>query len=278
MNKMIDCHIHVFQQQWDNEQFQRRLNDAGIDEGFVISLPPNTFQGLLNGLQITDQERLENLLKNCNESPALIPVYWINPLAADVKQQIERAVTAGVKAFKVICNTFMPGTPQALDCYQLIADTGCPILFHSGILWDGAPSSDYNRPANFEPLLKVEKLRFSLAHISWPWVDELIAVYGKFSNAHQRNPNLSCEMFIDTTPGTPRIYRREALTKLFTVGYDIENNIIFGSDSTTHDYRNDWCRDWIEYDNAILKDLNINQQVIDNMFYHNAKRFLTGTK
>jgi len=60
---MIDCHIHVFQQQWDNEQFQRRLNDAGIDEGFVISLPPNTFQGLLNGLQITDQERLENLLK-----------------------------------------------------------------------------------------------------------------------------------------------------------------------------------------------------------------------
>jgi predicted TIM-barrel fold metal-dependent hydrolase len=85
-------------------------------------------------------------------------------------------------------------------------------------------------------------------------------------------------MFIDTTPGTPRIYRREALTKLFTVGYDIENNIIFGSDSTTHDYRNDWCRDWIEYDNAILKDLNINQQVIDNMFYHNAKRFLTGTK
>lgn len=28
-------------------------------------------------------------------------------------------------------------------------------------------------------------------------------------------------MFLDLTPGTPEIYRRDLLTKLFTIGYDV---------------------------------------------------------
>lgn len=77
-----------------------------------------------------------------------------------------------------------------------------------------APSSQYNRPSEFEPLLEINGLKFSLAHISWPWCDELIAVYGKFLNAYAGNPDHSVEMFIDITPGTPPIYRQEVLTKL----------------------------------------------------------------
>ena len=78
-------------------------------------------------------------------------------------------------------------------------------------------------------------MRFSLAHISWPWCDELIAAYGKILNASASRADYRGEMFVDITPGTPTIYRREALTKLFTVGYDIQDNVIFGRKQRSSD-------------------------------------------
>ena len=36
-------------------------------------------------------------------------------------------------------------------------------------------------------------------------------------------------MFIDTTPGTPELYRREVLTKLFKI-YDVKDRVLFGTD------------------------------------------------
>jgi hypothetical protein len=106
------------------------------------------------------------------------------------------------------------------------------MLFHSGILYDGRDTSRYNRPAEFECLLDVPGLRFAMAHISWPWCDEMIALYGKFQAAHGSRADVP-ELFIDTTPGTPAIYRRDALTKVFTVGFDVKHNVLFGSDSVT---------------------------------------------
>ena len=97
------------------------------------------------------------------------------------------------------------------------------------------PSSPFNRPAEFEALLAVKGLTFCLAHIGWPWCDEMIAVYGNSSTRTLKHADAG-EMFIDLTPGTPPIYRKEALTKLFTVGYDIEDNVIFGTDCTADDY------------------------------------------
>ena len=49
--------------------------------------------------------------------------------------------------------------------------------------------------------------------------------------------DLSVEMFIDTTLGTPVIYRNEVLTKLLTVGYDVLDNIIFGTNCNTSEYK-----------------------------------------
>jgi hypothetical protein len=41
------------------------------------------------------------------------------------------------------------------------------------------------------------------------------------------------EMYFDLTRGTPKIYRRELLTKLYTVGMDVEDNVLFGTDDNT---------------------------------------------
>ena len=144
-------------------------------------------------------------------------------------------------------------------------------------------SSKFNHPIEFECLLEVRNLRFALAHISWPWCDDLIALYGKFIHARRARPDLNVEMFIDTTPGTPPIYRKEALRKLFTVGYDIENNVMFGSDSSAEHYDASNAADLvyetsgitatIAEDKRILKDLEIPETTIAKYLSANLASF-----
>ena len=122
--------------------------------------------------------------------------------------------------------------------------------------------------------MAVDGLRFALAHVSWPWSDECIAVYGKFLNAYSRRPELSVEMFIDLTPGTPAIYRQEVLTRLLTVGYDIEHNLLFGSDCNADNYNATWTREWLNRDTAIFRSLEIPDSVMADIQAENLRRFL----
>ncbi|MFC1452124.1 amidohydrolase family protein [Verrucomicrobiota bacterium] len=269
---ILDGHIHIRGGSEDPGLLARRFGEAGVEGGSIISLPPSSFRGF--GEPLTNQERLDNLLSWCRAGSHLYPFYWIDPLENDAAEQVDVAVAGGVRGFKVICNRFPPGHEKAMPVYRSIARAGKPMLFHSGILWDGAPSSPFNRPAGFEALLEVDGLRFCLAHISWPWCDECLAVYGKFLNAFTRRSGLSVEMFIDVTPGTPPIYRREALTKLYTIGYDVESNVIFGSDSCANDYGTAWVREWIERDTAILGELGVSGESVELLMSGNLLRFV----
>ena len=269
---IIDGHIHINNADYDQSLFMTRLSEAGIDGGIILSLSPDSFRPW--SAKISPEERINNVMTLCRDQTALYPFFWIDPLADDADDQIDTAINAGIKGFKVICDLFYPENPKAMKTFKAIAERNRPILFHSGILWDGKPSSKYNQPVHFEPLLEIKNLRFSLAHISWPWVDELIAVYGKFQNSYKLNPDTSCEMFIDTTPGTPEIYRRDALVKLFTVGYDIENNIFFGTDELVENYNVTWTKNWIDIDKKIMNSLSLSEEIIDKVFADNVKRFL----
>ncbi len=268
----FDSHVHLGEDTNDREVFIKRLKQAGVSEAVVISKPPKSFENIMKSG--APENRLEEIISFTRNAENLHPFFWIDPLENDAVKQIDAAVKEGIKGFKVICDRFFPGDKKPMDIFRRIADTGKPLLFHSGILWDGKPSGVYNRPLAFEPLLEVDGLKFCLAHISWPWIDECLAVYGKFLNAYSRRPDLSVEMFIDTTPGTPEIYRMEALSKLFTIGYDVENNVMFGSDCNTSDYNVTWTRNWIKRDTNIFHGLGLSDGTMEKVFGGNMKRFL----
>ncbi len=269
---ILDGHIHVGKRGDDPAGLVGRLKEAGIEGGVVISLSPTTDDG-----PDDPGERLDDVLRRTAGHEMLFPFFWIDPLHPGAPDQVAAAVERGVAGFKVIPHNHLPGDDRAMLVYRLIADAGKPLLFHSGILWDGRPSGNFCRPCNFEALLEVDGLRFALAHISWPWVDECIAVYGKFLNAYSSRPDLSVEMFIDLTPGTPPIYRRDALTKLFTVGYDVANNVLFGLDSSTEDYNVAWANEWIERDNAIYAELGLDEAARRKVYADNLLRFVGAT-
>lgn len=267
---MLDGHMHIMNRIINKEGLVNKLTQAGMDGGIILSLPPAS----MNFGEYPTEERLENLFqwKECNAE--LYPFYWIDPTEDNALDQVSVAANYGVCGFKVICNRFYPEDERAQRVFEAIARINKPILFHSGILWDGAASSQYNRPGGFEALLKIDGLKFALAHGSWPWVDECIAVYGKFLNAYSRQPDLSVEMFIDITPGTPPIYREELLTKLFKIGYDVENNILFGSDCNLDDYNSEWTMEWVKRDKEIYDKLSVDSSVVEKVFSGNLKRFL----
>jgi len=269
---LLDGHVHITSQDGSPSAFRTQLARAGMDGGLLISLPP-----ALAGLRpvgVPADRRIAQVLEYAASGPHIFPFLWIDPMDDEVFGQIDEAAERGIAGFKVICHGYYPGDDRAMKAFRHVAAKGKPILFHSGILWDGQPSSRYNRPAEFEALLDVEGLRFSLAHIGWPWCDELIAVYGKFLNAYSRRPDLGVEMFVDVTPGTPEIYRREALTKLFGVGYDVEDNVVFGSDCSAAPYNAKWTRDWVARDKAIYEEIGVSESAQEKIFCGNLLRFV----
>jgi len=262
---ILDGHIHIGPGAPDQAGLKHRLSEAGIGGGILISQRP--------AADTTSEKRLANLVAWCRDAPDWYPFFWIDPMSETAMDDVAMAVEADVLGFKIICGSFFVREHGVLKVLHRIAEHGKPVLFHSGILWDGYPSSRFNRPVEFEVLLEVPRLRFTLAHMSWPWCDECLAVYGKFLAARERRPELSAEMFIDITPGTPPIYREEALTKLFTIGYDVQHNICFGTDCGTVNYDAAWAQSWLARDRAIFDRLGLPRETVARVLGGNLRRF-----
>ena len=269
---VLDGHIHLVPGEGRPDELGSALHDAGVEGGVLNSRPPASFGRHSDPMPAP--ARLDGLVEWTRALPRLAPFFWIDPTEPDATDQVARAVECDTAGFKVIPNRHAVGDPRAMATYREIAGAGRPILFHCGILWDGCPSSARSRPVEFEALLEVPGLRFALAHVGWPWCDELIAVYGKFQMARRSRPDARVEMFIDTTPGTPPVYRREVLEKLFTVGYDVEDNVFFGTDGTAPGYDARWAREWIDRDRGIMAALGLSDAAADKVFAGNLKRFL----
>lgn len=273
---ILDCHIHIMDgdslKKINSSILMEQMKEGGVDGGVIMSLPPDS--GMYYNSSHHWKERLESLIELTDSEKTLYSLFWIDPLESDALEQVDEAVKLGINGFKIVYDNCFPGSERSIEICSKISSVNKPIIFHSGILWDGRVSSMYNRPVDFESMLKADGLKFALAHISWPWVDENLAVYGKLHRSNIYNRHSKVDMFIDLTPGTPEIYREDALTKIFTIGYDVENNIMFGTDCLAENYDSNWAKKWIELDNNIYRKLGISNEVKHKIFYDNLMNFL----
>ena len=268
--KIYDMHIHSFNKPAERDNLLSEMASAGVYGGCVFSNWPYKAN---NQLGTSFEERMEEVLSICSGAgDRLFPVLWIHPYEEGIFEKIHIAKARGIRAFKIICTDFYVYEEPVLKLLSEIAKIGMPVIFHTGILWDGQVSSSYNRPLNWEALLHIEGLRFSVGHCSWPWIDECIALYGKFLNA--KTVGSCAEMFFDITPGTPEIYRKELLSKLFTIGYNVGDNIFFGTDASADSYRAEWVESWLSTDRKILDELGVSLAEREKIYSKNILRFL----
>jgi len=279
----IDCHVHSNIADADRADIISNMKAGGFDGGIIFSQSPS--RGL--GDAPPTEKRIDAVLKICGRHKYLFPFFFIDPTEPDALQQVELACNKGIMGFKVICSKHFPCDERAMPVYKKIADLNKPLMFHSGILYDGRNASgNYNRPCNFEGLLSVDSLRFSLAHVSWPWTDECIAVYGKFCDAlywsDKNSP--SGEMFIDLTPGTPiPAYRKPMYDKLLFTGYKIKKNLIYGIDSSTGPYSSNHAKYVLDHDESVFEEyyasggmygVKLDGDFREYLYYKNVIRFI----
>ena len=262
-------HIHAWGDKPSPEKLLSDMENAGVFGGAVFSSCPVE---AIPDRGASFEDRLAEALAWAEGTDGrIIPVLWIHPHEENIIEKLHIAKNAGIRAFKIICTDFYVYEERSMAVLREIAKLDLPVIFHTGILWDGQVSSDYNRPLNWETLLDIEGLRFSLGHCSWPWIDECIALYGKFLHAKTHNKNV--DMFFDITPGTPKIYRRELLTKLYKIGYNVSNNILFGSDATAASY-GIWVKDRLDTDRIILDELGVSLECREKLYEKNFLRFI----
>jgi len=220
--KVTDVHIHSMGGE-DPKKFVAAMDEAGLDRAVVFAGFPVDVE--------KQRKRIDTVVEFSKAAPGrILPFAWIEPFHEGCLDALEYAKEAGCVGLKMIPNHWYPYDDNAMKLYEKVQELRIPILFHSGILWAFEDSSRFCRPCFFEALLHTPKVKFALAHISWPWTDECLATAGRMRAAVSRSggDRPEMQMYIDCTPGTPMFYREEALDRAFRyIGADY---LMYGSD------------------------------------------------
>lgn len=273
--RIWDCHVHCRGDD-KGEDVLRAMDEAGIERINLFGRypgprdDPNAHTSRddvretidhVAAVQAADPERIFGLL-------------FANPRAEGMLEEIEYGIAGrGLRGIKMIPDHWSPTDELLLPIYEKMRELGKPIQFHSGILYGFGDSSRYCRPVLFEALVNFPGLRFSLAHIGWPWVDECIAVYGRF-RAALRPEAEKCQMWIDTCRGTPDAWREEALRKAIPFcGID---RLMFGTDSWPGGLAQQ-ARVHVGKDLVLLRDvIGVSKEQIETFFWGACERFFGG--
>ncbi len=262
--KVTDVHIHSLGDE-DPKQLLEAMDGAGVDRSVVFAPFP--------GEADEQHAKIDYVVSLAEAAPdRLIPFAWIEPFHDGCCEALEYAVKEkGVTGLKMIPNHWYPYSDEAMKVYEKAQELRIPILFHSGILWGHKDSSRFCRPVYFEALMHTPKVKFALAHISWPWTDECIAVLGRMRAAASREGG-EMQMYIDCTPGTPDFYRSEAFDR--AIKYCGIDRLMYGSDSRVAT-KADSLGNHIAGDTKFLSDLGVSEADMQKYFSSNFDDFMT---
>lgn len=276
--KIYDMHIHIYSrtkymEKPDPEVLLSKMAEAGVYGGCVFSNPPKEEHPTLGA---DFEPRLEELFRWVEgHTDRLFPILWIHPDEENILEKMEKAAGMGVMGFKMICNNFYVYEEKCMTLLRKSAELNKPVLFHSGILFDNQVASKYNRPLNWEALLTVKNLKFSMGHCGWPWTDECFALYGEFKFAPVLPKEEAPEMFLDLTAGPQEPYRKELMTKVYGMtSWKFDDHLMFGTDCSADHYNPAYAKKWLDLDGAALDDLQVGDESRQKIYQDNLMRFL----
>ena len=260
--KYADIHVHHKHTGTTASSILKTMDEVGLEKICLISW---------YGKNLEQQKKnLEEVAAIMSECPQRIyGLAWIEPRHKTPLELLEWAVCEKkYRGFKMIPNKWSPDEEWLFPYYEKMAELGVPCLFHSGILYFEHLSSRYCRHVNYEELIRVSNFTFALAHISWPWTDECLALFGQ-ARALKTRVGYTSEMFIDITPGTPPDYRIDAFRRLISFG--AEDNMILGTDLGSDNLSA--FKKQIENELRIFEKLELSQNVIKKICYDNFHKF-----
>jgi predicted TIM-barrel fold metal-dependent hydrolase len=263
---IVDAHVHTRGHE-KAENILRAMDRVGITRACLLSPPKLEDSG-------AQRESLAWMRDLTAAAPdRLLGYFWLNPLLPDADRLIqEAAATPGIRAFKLMADHWYPHDDSLESALAAIERTGKPILFHSGVLWSHMDSSRYCRPAEFEVMLEYPSVRFTLAHMAWPWIDECFAVADRMRHGIRELTGGPSTMYVDLSPGTPMAVREEALRRAVLLGDT--DRLLFGSDDTDPE-KLDKAAEILAFDREMLgMEIELPDKTMDRIFGLNLLEFL----
>ena len=281
MSRIFDTHFHLLNFDTPNPGvILTGMDKYKVDRLAVLGEEPIYTTKDYRKIKDHNKGRMDRLFQWCDESDGrLAPIWWLDPSEPDAMGQVDEAVARGVVGFKVIVENHMPGFDRCMPVYQQIADYGKSILFHTGICWSWFKDANYNRPCNWECMMNVENIKFAVAHLAWPWTDECLSVYGKFSSLQWDKNYRNQQMYMDVTPGTPDNYRQKVFDTYYAVDYDgMNEHLLWGTDFGSEMFHNgpDFAKNIVErakLDTERMLKAGWTQETVDKILYQNAMDF-----
>ena len=220
--RVVDCHIHL-QGDADPRAILATMDRNGVDRILMIS--PLERKSL-------DQTR-RNLLcakKLMDAAPDRISgLAWVEPTIPGMADLAEEALgDMGFVGIKIIPDHWFAYEERLQPFWARMNTLSAHILFHTGILYAHEDGSRFCRPLWLEQMMHYPNVRFAMAHISWPWCEECLAVMGRMKHAAKYQVE-AWQSYIDLTPGSRGHVARHAIADAIEMyGPD---RIMFGTDN-----------------------------------------------
>ncbi len=241
----IDVHTHVEMSQAGGDSLPDELRDAAIKHFRGESARPTAVElaayyrerkimaviFTVDSEAFTGQTRVPNEeiaeVANAN-SDVLIPFASIDPHKGRRGVDEARRLIAdhGVRGFKFHPNVqgFFPNDRMAYPLYEVIEEAGLPALFHTGQsgVGTGLPGGGgirlkYSNPIHVDDVaVDFPALKIVLAHPSFPWQDEAIAVA-------MHKPHV----YIDLSGWSPKYFPPQLVHHANTL---LRERVLFGTD------------------------------------------------
>lgn len=210
---LIDAHLHCTGREATGEVL-RSLDDARVDIGVLLA------PFLSEGYSLDDAASLRRanaylgrLVRGHQDR--LVGFAVVDPRDPAAADDLRRAVELdGLRGVKMVPTGWYPDEARVQPVFAVASELRLPMLFHSGIFIDGR-SGRFCRPTFFEVLRDHPGARVALAHLSWPWTDEAIAL-GLIDLINGVTPDAAAFRF-DISFGAPPVYRREVLSRALAV-------------------------------------------------------------
>lgn len=252
--RIVDCHVHMVDEVRDVSPIIDAMDRNGVQRMLVISKNERT------SLEVT-QRNLKETKELCDQAQdRLTPIAWLEPTITGM-QELARAALCdmGFAGIKIVPDHWFVYEKRLEPWWELMNELATPILFHTGILYGHEDGSRFCHPVYLEKLLHYPNIRFAMAHISWPWCEECLAVMGRMKAAG----NAQWQSYIDITPGTPRHIRRQALRN--AIDFCGPDRLMFGTDARipgTLDHQ----RKCIDTDLGLLDELGLDAAQKERIF------------
>jgi len=175
--------------------------------------------------RVSNEEVIDAAREN---SDIMVAFASIDPHKGKLGVRTARSLLAagGVKGFKFhpTAQGFFPNDRLAYGLYELIAEHGLPAVFHSGHsgIGTGMPGGGglrlkYSNPIHLDDVaVDFPEMKIIIAHPSWPWQDEALAVC-----LHKPN------VFIDLSGWSPKYFPEQLVRH---ANEQLKDKVLFGSD------------------------------------------------